>query len=87
LLVEELEKRTLLSALSDAAYQLLNARVTANQTSFYVYQNADSGLNHGFPSGEVVNTHRRDRGRLRRAHTDARWGLRGLMQTPAITSR
>jgi len=55
LLVEELEKRTLLSALSDAAYQLLNARVTANQTSFYVYQNADSGLNHGFPSGEFVH--------------------------------
>jgi hypothetical protein len=25
-----------------------------NQTNFYVYQNADSGLNHGFPSGEFV---------------------------------
>jgi cellulose 1,4-beta-cellobiosidase len=29
----------------------LQARVTANQTAFYVYQDQDSGLNHGFPSG------------------------------------
>jgi fibronectin type 3 domain-containing protein len=26
-------------------------RVTANQASFYVYRDQDSGLNHGFPSG------------------------------------
>ena len=37
-----------------AAYQLLNDRVTQNQTNFYVYQDADSGLNHGYPSGEFV---------------------------------
>jgi hypothetical protein len=29
----------------------LQARVTANQQSFYVYYDQDSGLNHGFPSG------------------------------------
>ena len=39
------------SDLSNAAYALLVERVTANQTRFDVYQDADSGLNHGFPSG------------------------------------
>ena len=39
------------SAIGDAAYPLLAERVTANQTSFFVYQDADSGFNHGFPSG------------------------------------
>lgn len=39
------------SAVSDAAYPLLTERVTANRASFFVYQDADSGLNHGFPSG------------------------------------
>ncbi len=35
------------SGLSDCAYPLLNARVTANQQAFFVYQDADSGFNHG----------------------------------------
>ena len=30
---------------------LLAERVSANRASFYVYQDADSGFNHGFPSG------------------------------------
>jgi len=47
----DIEPRTLLSAISDNAYTLLNQRSTADQTAFYVYQNSDSGLNHGFPSG------------------------------------
>jgi len=47
----DLEPRTLLSAISDNAYALLNQRSTADQTAFYVYQNSNSGLNHGFPSG------------------------------------
>ena len=34
-----------------AAYQELTSRVFANPASFYVYQDQDSGLNHGFPSG------------------------------------
>lgn len=34
-----------------AAYQELNSRVFADQTSFYVYLDQDSALNHGFPSG------------------------------------
>ena len=38
-------------ALSDTAYLLLTERVAAPQTSSFVYQDADSGLNHGFPSG------------------------------------
>jgi hypothetical protein len=36
---------------SDAAYTLLNARTTANQQNFFVYQDQDSGFNHGYPSG------------------------------------
>ena len=32
-------------------YQELTSRVFANQTSFYIYQDQDSALNHGFPSG------------------------------------
>lgn len=39
------------SAISDVAYPLLAERVMANRMSFYVYQDADSGFNHGFPSG------------------------------------
>jgi len=35
----------------NAAYSLLNQRVGVNRANFYVYQDADSGLNHGFPSG------------------------------------
>lgn len=38
-------------SLSDGAYLLIAQRVTANQTNFYVYQDADAGLNHGAPSG------------------------------------
>jgi hypothetical protein len=33
----------------------LRARVTANQQAFYVYKDADSGFNHGFPSGWFAN--------------------------------
>ena len=43
------------SPLSDAAYLLLADRVPANRSSFYVYQDADSGFNHGFPSGFFPN--------------------------------
>ena len=35
----------------DGAYSLLNARTHASREAFFVYQDADSGLNHGFPSG------------------------------------
>jgi hypothetical protein len=34
-----------------AAYSLLTDRAAANLEAFYVYQDADSGFNHGFPSG------------------------------------
>ena len=37
--------------ISDSAYGLLTNRVTANHSGFYVYVDADSGFNHGFPSG------------------------------------
>lgn len=37
--------------ISTAAYPLLAERVTANQGQFLIYENADSGFNHGFPSG------------------------------------
>jgi len=43
------------ASISDCGYQLLNARATANQNSFFVYQDADSGFNHGFPSGLFGN--------------------------------
>ena len=33
------------------AYPLLNSRVNANQTRFFVYDDSDSAFNHGFPSG------------------------------------
>src|ERR1700722_7742334 len=36
---------------TDAAYSVLIARTMTNQQAFYVYLDADSGLNHGFPSG------------------------------------
>lgn len=39
------------SDISDEAYSILTERVTTNRTHFYVYQDADSGFNHGFPSG------------------------------------
>ncbi|MGB9488038.1 MAG: choice-of-anchor D domain-containing protein [Terriglobia bacterium] len=34
-----------------SAYQELHQRAVANATNFYVYQDQDSGLNHGYPSG------------------------------------
>lgn len=37
--------------ISDAAYSRIIQWTVANQASFYVYQNADSGFNHGIPSG------------------------------------
>jgi hypothetical protein len=37
--------------ISVPADQLLTSGVTANQAAFYVYQDQDSGFNHGFPSG------------------------------------
>src|SRR5438093_509081 len=49
--IESLEERCLLAAISDAAYPLLTQRATAGQTSFFVYRDADSASNHGFPSG------------------------------------
>lgn len=39
------------TAFSDGAYGLLHQRMTVERTSFYVYRDADSGSNHGFPSG------------------------------------
>src|SRR5207248_3043407 len=36
---------------TNAAYQLLNTRVSANREAFYVYQDQDAGANHGFLSG------------------------------------
>lgn len=40
---------------TEAAYTLLADRVGANRVSFYAYQDADSGFNHGFPSGFFPN--------------------------------
>jgi hypothetical protein len=39
------------TAISTPAYRLIGQRVVANQTSFYVYFDQDSGFNHAFPSG------------------------------------
>ena len=39
------------SSISNLAYEELTSRVTQNVTNFYVYQDQDSGFNHGFPSG------------------------------------
>lgn len=39
------------SPISDAAYPLLLERTQTNRQAFYVYRDADSGFNHGFPSG------------------------------------
>lgn len=36
---------------ANLAYSLVAERVQANRTRFYVYLDADSGFNHGFPSG------------------------------------
>jgi hypothetical protein len=39
------------ATVTDGAYALIAERVAAASLSFFVYQDADSGLNHGFPSG------------------------------------
>jgi hypothetical protein len=44
------------SAISGLTYQLLTQRAVANQGSFYVYVDQDSGFNHGFPSGLFATT-------------------------------
>lgn len=41
--------------ISDCAYPELNSRTSANRNGFFVYQDADSGFNHGFPSGFFGN--------------------------------
>lgn len=43
------------SSISTAAYTLINARVAFNRTNFFVYRDADSAFNHGFPSGIFGN--------------------------------
>lgn len=39
------------TSIADCGLRALNQLASANQTGFYVYKDADSGLNHGFPSG------------------------------------
>lgn len=39
------------SPISDAAFPLLLERTQTNRQAFYVFRDADSGFNHGFPSG------------------------------------
>jgi hypothetical protein len=39
-----------ITKISDSAYGELSSRVIANRKAFYVYKDADSGFNHGFPS-------------------------------------
>src|SRR5262249_27505394 len=39
------------ASISDCGFRLLNQRASENQNSFFVYKDADSGFNHGFPSG------------------------------------
>jgi hypothetical protein len=39
------------TSISTRAYNVLNSQTQANEQSFYVYFDQDSGLNHGFPSG------------------------------------
>ena len=63
--IDELEARDLPSAVSDAAYGLLTQRITENAANFFVYQNADSGFNHGFPSGFFAGDAGGDRPDLR----------------------
>lgn len=40
------------ASISGDAYTLLVDRTLANRSAFYVYLDADSGFNHGFPSGK-----------------------------------
>jgi hypothetical protein len=39
------------NSISTAAFEVLNARASSHQRNFFVYEDADSGLNHGFHSG------------------------------------
>jgi hypothetical protein len=39
------------TSITECASQLLAQRAAANHSSFFVYKDADSGFNHGFPSG------------------------------------
>ncbi len=43
---------------SDRAYPLLLQRTLTNRASFFVYRDADSAANHGFPSGFFGATHK-----------------------------
>jgi hypothetical protein len=45
-----------LPSLTTAAYEVLNERVSVNATQFFIYHDADSGFNHGFPSGFIGRT-------------------------------
>jgi hypothetical protein len=45
------QSRLTVTNISTPAYELINNRAAADQGSFYVYLDQDSGLNHGFPSG------------------------------------
>jgi hypothetical protein len=51
LMVEELEARLVLTTFSEPVYDLLGDRTDFNQENFFVYRDADSPYNHGFPSG------------------------------------
>jgi len=39
------------AGISSGAYTLVNTRTSQNRSQFFVYQDIDSGFNHGFPSG------------------------------------
>jgi hypothetical protein len=41
--------------ISDCAYEVINQRIAANRNKFFVFQDADSGLNHGYASGLFGN--------------------------------
>ena len=49
--IDRLGDRALLSTGTEDAYFVLDARAVKNQEEGFVYQNADSGFNRGFPSG------------------------------------
>ena len=55
-IIEPLESRCLLTVDPVAIDSLLAARSLADRSSFYVYQDADSGFNHGFPSGVFASS-------------------------------
>lgn len=44
------------AGISGPAYTLINGRTAQNQSQFFVYQDVDSGFNHGFPSGFFGNS-------------------------------